>query len=344
MIDEIDLKILAALDQNSRVSFSELGKSLKALPETIRYRFQRLVDDGVIRGCATTIDNTRLGFMHVKLFLRLQSCSESQLEQLLTYLRRNKKVMRLTVYEGPFDIGVVLKVNNLNTADLFVTQLLGKFGTIIAGRSLSLNVWGRYLERTYLSNKRLRSAPRSTYGERRGEIYQLRPEEREILRQISSNSRISGIALERSLRAKSEDYWMGSDTILNRIRRFEKEKIITGYIVALDIEKLGRFGLKVLIELQPKSDETIYKLIQSCEEFPEITHIVKSLGQWDLELDFEAGGHQDCRRIMMTLGSRYPGLIRETITLRYLSVEKFSFYSGEASDVASAPKAAAKTN
>ncbi len=335
MLDELDLRILSALDQNSRIPFAVLGKTLKALPETLRYRYQRLVDDGVIRGCAATIDNTRLGFIQLKLLLKLQSCSEEQLAQLVGYLKRHRKVMRLTLFDGMYDVGIVLKVTNLNTADLFVTQLLAKFGPIISGRSLSINVWGRYLERTYLIGKKKRAAPRSSYGERKGGIYQLTAAEREILRQVSSDARIPGAALEKMLRGKSPEYWMGGETILNRIKKFEREAIITGYVLALDVEKLGRIPLKVLLQLQPQDDEILRSFIQACEDYPEISLIVKSLGQWDLELDFEARTYRDFRKIMMELGSRFPGLIRDSIMLRYVSVEKFRFYSGEASEVAS---------
>jgi len=329
MLDTLDLALIAELDHNSRASFAELGRKLKALPETLRYRFQRLENEGVIVGCSAVIDSSYLGFTQLKLLIRLHSCSEEELASLIKWLKRHRKVMRIAVYDGEYDIGVVLKVNRLLGADDFVSQLLQNFGSIISRRSLSLNVWGQYLDRTYLSRKRVRQPGRGSYGERLEPIRQFRTPEREILRQLSLNARISGAELERKLRAKSEDNWLVSETILNQIRTFERERIITGYVLSLNLEAFGRFGLKVLLQLQPSGD--LKAFVNACREFPEITHIVKALGQWDIELDFEVREYSDYRRILMKLSSRFKGLLRDTMVLRYLSVEKFQFYSGEQS-------------
>ena len=48
MIDEIDLKIIFALMENSRLSFSELAKSLGISRPTIKKRVEELVKNGVI--------------------------------------------------------------------------------------------------------------------------------------------------------------------------------------------------------------------------------------------------------------------------------------------------------
>ncbi len=48
MIDEIDLKIIFALMENSRLSFSELAKSLGISRPTIKKRVEELIKNGVI--------------------------------------------------------------------------------------------------------------------------------------------------------------------------------------------------------------------------------------------------------------------------------------------------------
>ena len=60
-LDDLDLAILAALEDNARISVSELARRLEAPSSTIRDRMRGLEQDGVILGYTAVIDPARLG-------------------------------------------------------------------------------------------------------------------------------------------------------------------------------------------------------------------------------------------------------------------------------------------
>ena len=60
-LDDLDLAILAALEDNARVSVSELARRLGAPGSTIRDRIRGLEKEGVILGYTTRINAAKLG-------------------------------------------------------------------------------------------------------------------------------------------------------------------------------------------------------------------------------------------------------------------------------------------
>jgi Lrp/AsnC family leucine-responsive transcriptional regulator len=61
-IDAIDLRILAELQLNARVSLAELGRRVKLSAPAVGERVQRLEESGVITGYYAEIDPKALGF------------------------------------------------------------------------------------------------------------------------------------------------------------------------------------------------------------------------------------------------------------------------------------------
>jgi len=60
-LDEIDVKILNALQNNSEISFETLGKELGVSKSTIHYRVMNLKERGIIKKFAAILDPEKLG-------------------------------------------------------------------------------------------------------------------------------------------------------------------------------------------------------------------------------------------------------------------------------------------
>lgn len=70
LLDELDLAILAALEENARIPVSELARQLDAPGSTIRDRIRGLEEEGVILGYTTRINAAKLG-LGIKAILRV---------------------------------------------------------------------------------------------------------------------------------------------------------------------------------------------------------------------------------------------------------------------------------
>jgi len=62
MIDELDKKILKALNKNARMSFRKIAKELNISPATFHNKIKKLENSGVLKGYIPLIDIESLGF------------------------------------------------------------------------------------------------------------------------------------------------------------------------------------------------------------------------------------------------------------------------------------------
>jgi Lrp/AsnC family leucine-responsive transcriptional regulator len=61
-IDELDLRLLEALQRNARATFAELGSLVGLKPPAVHERVKRLERRGYIRGYGARLDGRRLGY------------------------------------------------------------------------------------------------------------------------------------------------------------------------------------------------------------------------------------------------------------------------------------------
>jgi Lrp/AsnC family transcriptional regulator, leucine-responsive regulatory protein len=61
-LDDVDRKILRALQQNARESFAEIGKTVGLSATTVAERIRRLESEGVIEGYRVNLSTAKLGF------------------------------------------------------------------------------------------------------------------------------------------------------------------------------------------------------------------------------------------------------------------------------------------
>lgn len=60
--DEFDSKIIEILQENSRLSYAQLGREIGLSPSAVAERVQRLEDTGVIVKYTTLVDHKQLGY------------------------------------------------------------------------------------------------------------------------------------------------------------------------------------------------------------------------------------------------------------------------------------------
>jgi Lrp/AsnC family leucine-responsive transcriptional regulator len=69
--DDVDLRILEALQRDGRATFAELARAVSMSPSAVTERVRRLEDAGVITGYSAVVDPERLG-LDILAFVRLR--------------------------------------------------------------------------------------------------------------------------------------------------------------------------------------------------------------------------------------------------------------------------------
>jgi len=69
MMDEIDLQIIEKLTNDARMSFRKIADELKISPDTVINRYQKLQENGIIRGSTVVINPKKIGYHCMAAFL-----------------------------------------------------------------------------------------------------------------------------------------------------------------------------------------------------------------------------------------------------------------------------------
>jgi Lrp/AsnC family transcriptional regulator, regulator for asnA, asnC and gidA len=100
-LDEIDHKIIAALQHDGRLPLAQIAEQLKVSPGTIRVHYYHLVETGVLRIVAIT-DPLRMGYTTMALIgIKVDG---KKLQEVAEKIATLKEVIYLIVVSGAYDI------------------------------------------------------------------------------------------------------------------------------------------------------------------------------------------------------------------------------------------------
>jgi Lrp/AsnC family leucine-responsive transcriptional regulator len=121
-LDDLDLRLLDALQRNARATFAELGALVGLRAPAVHDRVKRLESRGYIRGYAARLDPKRLGF-ELAAFVSAYTTADADYERFHAAVGALPEVAEIHSVAG--DEAFVLKVVTRSTAHLddFLTRL-----------------------------------------------------------------------------------------------------------------------------------------------------------------------------------------------------------------------------
>jgi Lrp/AsnC family transcriptional regulator for asnA, asnC and gidA len=132
--DEIDRKILEILDQDGRIKFTEIAKSIQRTEGTVRNRIKRLEDNGIIHGFTVVTAPENLGYeIQAIIVFQLEPSYENfiQLENIPEAIsNHNGKLASLHRANGKDTFMLELLCKNSYDLNRFVSYLKNLSGII----------------------------------------------------------------------------------------------------------------------------------------------------------------------------------------------------------------------
>jgi Lrp/AsnC family leucine-responsive transcriptional regulator len=127
MLDQRDLAILRALQEDARATFAEIGERVSLAASTVHERVRKLQRAGVIRGYRADVDAEALG-LFVTSLVSVMPLDPRQADDLPDRVRELAEVEACHSVAG--DENYILKVRTRTTSDLedFLRRLREKAG------------------------------------------------------------------------------------------------------------------------------------------------------------------------------------------------------------------------
>jgi Lrp/AsnC family transcriptional regulator, regulator for asnA, asnC and gidA len=125
-LDELDFAILSCLQEDGRMSFTVIAEKLNVSIGTVRTRFNRLKDDGIIN-IVGRVDPEKVGFFsyaHIAIYVQPATLKESVAKQ----IAKKAEVSFLAMTSGEYDLEVDVMCRNNNHLMNFVNEISGVKG------------------------------------------------------------------------------------------------------------------------------------------------------------------------------------------------------------------------
>ena len=320
-LDHKDKLLLQALDQDSRLSFSQLAKITRISQETVRYRLNQLIEEGAIKKFVNVINSAKLGFLAYQIMFKLQNVNEQKKKDIIEELIKNPYIDWVANLEGNFDIACIILIKNQKNLQSFVNRLYALLGDSIIKKNLSVIVSSQFLPRDYLLNKTRRMIKEPFY-ELTEEIVELDEKNKLLCSLLSENGRYSYVELATKMK-------ISADSVVQRFKKLKKEGIITGSTIGLDNSKIGQLHYKILLHLNDLSEKNIKRLLDSIRSNNRVIAIVKTLAEWDYEVDLEVESVEQLKEFTMGITSQFSSIIRDYSVIRIVDMPKFTLYTSE---------------
>ncbi len=114
-IDVIDAKILEVLQENARISYSELSKRINLSLSAVSDRLKKMEASGIISSYTTILDPSALD-RELQAFMMINVDSSGNIDDLLAVIEDADEVLEAHFVAGDFDY--ILKIATKNTATL----------------------------------------------------------------------------------------------------------------------------------------------------------------------------------------------------------------------------------
>lgn len=316
-LDLKDRKILYELDRDCRQSCSQIGKKVGLSTEVVNYRIKKFEEEKVITHYQVVVDLSKLGILEFKIALSLQNVDSEKLENLVKKVNRIEKAMWVVSCKGNWDMIISGEGESLEEINNFKDEILSIFSGYVRDKSLAVCFKAKVYNRDFLIPGKV------NYNRERilvddSEKVNLDSLDKHILEELAENGRKPIVDIAIKLKE--------SERVINyRLKRLVKEKIITGFRIAIDYGKIGIKFYKTFFYLENPDKKRVEELVKYFKMQKNIIHNVQVVGNWDFEPEFEVYSEEEFDKLLIDLKDKFSDIIKKIDILTISREHKFIY-------------------
>ena len=228
-LDLKDKRLLYELDQNSRQSCSQIAKKIKLSTEVVNYRIRKLENENIITQYQLIANLSALNIKQFKICLSLQHMNSAKLNEIINQLKQLTQVKWIVSCSGNWDLIISAETDSLEKIEELKDEIVSLFEGYVSKKAVAILIEAQTYTRNYfLDSKDFKKSRIIMKQEKIIEIDEL---DLKILKTLAENSRKQIVEIASELKQ--------SVRVINyRIKQLEKKKIILGYKMAVNYEKL----------------------------------------------------------------------------------------------------------
>ncbi len=314
-LDLKDKKILTLIDEDSRLSNSQIAKRVGLSKPAVEYRIQRFHKNNIILAYYSVIDFTKLGYSQYKIYFKFQDITLEDEQKIVDYWDKDKNSIWVAQIRGRWDLAVSILARSNFEFGKILSKFMNQYSKFIFAKDVLLTEYSPIYAREYLTETK---PSEFIYGIP-SKIYELDDTDKKILKELSKNARINIVDL-------AEKTKLSRDIINYRLKKLTKEKIIVQYRCYLNLQNLGINHYKIIFRTKNLDEQSEKEIKTYVTQHKKATQFLKLIGSWDLEIEFETENEDELYKILTDIRKRFSNVIRDFDILRITETYKYNYF------------------
>jgi Lrp/AsnC family transcriptional regulator, leucine-responsive regulatory protein len=314
-LDLKDKKILTLLDEDSKLSNSQIAKKVGLSKPAVEYRLKRFEKNNIIFQYYAVIDFTKLGYSQYKIYFKFQDTTLEDEQNIINYWDKSNNSVWVAQIRGRWDLAVSVIARSNFEFGKVLSEFMNKFSKFILEKDVLLTEYSPIYAREYLTETK---PSEFVYGVP-SEIYELDETDKKILKELSKNARINIVDL-------AEKTKLSRDIINYRLKKLTKEKIIIQYRCYLNLQNLGVNHYKIIFRTKNLNEQSEKEIKSYITQHKKATQFLKIIGSWDLEIEFETENEDELYKILTDIRKKFSDIIRDFDILRITETYKYDYF------------------
>lgn len=140
-IDGKDRLILHALEDGGRSQIKTVSKKTRIPPDSVKYRLNKLLSNGIIKGFVPICDTNKLGYpVYTWVNIILQQFDEGTEKKFEAYLREVPNIIYIAKITGAYHYTFTISTKTIQDLDRILKEIFGKFPGLIKEYNTSLMI------------------------------------------------------------------------------------------------------------------------------------------------------------------------------------------------------------
>ncbi len=312
-LDIYDKRILNELDKYSNISLIRLSKKLKRSKQFILYRMKKMEQEGLILSYNAIIDVEKIGLLTYRFYIKMHNFNQKDKELFEKYITNLKEeVFVFAVLHGKWDYALIVGIKSTQQLHEIWDSIGNKFKKNILNYNFCLYSPIYNFNKLFTEDKEVLER---IYGND-PDLYQAKKTDLDILKIYAANTRAPLLHIAQKLK-------VSSDTVKDRIKKLEKERVICGYKLGLDLSKLGYDNYRVDIYLTSSSRNK--ELHEFFKYHPNIYQVHYTIGSADIEIELSVKNLQHLIDIIEKIKRNFSDVVDYIDYFSYASIIRMNY-------------------
>jgi len=263
-LDIKDKKLIYHLSINARESHTQLAKKVGLSKNSIKYRIQRLQQEGIIKHFSTVVN---LGTLDITTFTILLKFNDDIYENksIINYFKEHEFADWVTTLSGEWDIFAEFVAKDINHLYQLIREITNNFNKTLNTYQVFLSrdtIKVEHLIEDFYANLKLEPIPTKT---RKQETIKIDKTDKKILNLLGQDSSLQYHDIAEKLK-------LTMDVVRYRMKNLIKNEIIIKFFPEISLPKLGYTEYLYTLKLKNLSKEKLTQIRKTIEADKSITY------------------------------------------------------------------------